>query len=96
MKMNRYQISSPRKAIAFASVALTALTIALAVIVPAKVATDPREVRTLAAITVTSPALREDVRDRVRDRLSIEVVGTRDPELATQVRTVLPKHKQDG
>ncbi len=90
--MNRYQISSPRKAIAFASVALTALTIALAVIVPAKVATDPRDVRTLAAITVTSPALREDV----RDRLSIEVVGTRDPELATQVRTVLPKHKQDG
>ncbi len=90
--MNRYQISSPRKAIAFASVALTAVTIALAVIVPAKVASDPRDVRTLAAITVTSPAPRENVRDRLR----IEVAGTRDPELATQVRTVLPKHKQDG
>jgi hypothetical protein len=92
MKMNRYQISSPRKAIAIAAVALTAMTIGLAVIVPAKIGSDSREVRALAAITVTSPASVEVVRDHLR----IDVVGTRDPELATQVRTVLPKHRQDG
>jgi hypothetical protein len=91
MKMNRYEISSPRKAIAIAAVALTALTIGLAVIVPAKMGSDPREVRAVAGITVTPPAV-----EAVRDHLRIDVVGTRDPELATQVRTVLPKPRQDG
>jgi hypothetical protein len=87
--MNRYQISSPRKAIAIASVALTALTIGLTVIVPAKVPSDPRDVRTMAAITVTAPA--------PADRLRVDVVGTHDPELAaTQVPAILPKHRQDG
>lgn len=90
--MNRYQISSPRKAIAIAAVALTAMTIGLAVIVPAKVRSDPREVRAVAAITATSPAPVEAARDHLR----IDVIGTRDPELATQVRTVLPKRRQDG
>lgn len=91
--MNRYQTSSPRKAFAIASVALTALTIGLAVIVPAKMQADPRDFRTVAAFTVTSPAPVEVMPDRLR----IDVIGSREPEFAVvQVRGPLPKRRQDS
>jgi hypothetical protein len=93
MHMNRYQISSPRKAFALASVALTAITIGLAVIAPAKMQSDGRELRTLAAITVTPHPV-----EVAPERLHIDVVGIREPEFAAvQVRTALPpKRKQNS
>jgi len=93
MKMNRYQISSPRKAFAIASVAMTAITIALAVIVPAKMQSDAGDLQAMASSTLTSPVPVEIVPERLR----VDVVGTRAPEFAAQeVRTVLPKRKQDS
>jgi hypothetical protein len=90
--MNRYQIPGPRKSIAVASIALTALTIALAVVAPAKVASDVQDLRTVAGFTVTSQAA-----EVVRDRIYVDVVGTRPAELtAAQARSVLPKRREDG
>ena len=91
--MNHYQISSPRKAFALVSVALTAITIVLAVIVPARMQGEPRDVRELAALTVTAPAQVEVVRDRIR----VDVMGSREPEFTTvQAPTPLPKRRQDS
>jgi hypothetical protein len=93
MKMNRYQISSPRKAFAVASVALTAITIALAVIAPAKMNSGAQDLRTVAAMTVTSRTPIEAVPARLR----VDVTGIREPEFASvQARTVMPKRKQDS
>jgi hypothetical protein len=91
--MNRYQISSPRKAFAIVSVAMTAITIGLAVIVPAKMQSEAGELRTLATITVTSPSA-----EVAPQRLHVDVVGIREPEFAAvQVRTALPpKRKQNS
>lgn len=91
--MNRYQTSSPRKAFAIASVALTAITIGLAVIVPAKMQADRQDLRTVAAFTVTSPTPVEVLSERLR----VDVVGSREPEFAVvQVRAPLPKRRQDS
>jgi hypothetical protein len=93
MKMNRYQISSPRKAFAIASVAMTAITIGLAIIVPAKMQSDARDLQAMASSTLTSPVPVGVIPERLR----VDVVGTREPEFAAQeIRTVLPKRKQDS
>jgi len=91
--MNRYQISSPRKAFAVASFAMTAITIGLSVVVPAKLRSDTNDVRSLAALTVVAPARV----DAVPGRLHIDVVGVREPEFASvQVPSPLPKRKQES
>jgi hypothetical protein len=83
--MNPYQIPSPRKAFAAAAVAMTAITLALAVLVPARVGSPALEVRTLAPIDV------------VARPSSIDVVGDRDPEVVqVQVHTPVQKPKQES
>ncbi len=83
--MNRYQTPSPRKAFAIASIALTAITVGLAVVVPAKVGSAHQDVRTLAPIEVVArPA-------------PIDVVGTPDAEvISVHVRNPMPKPKQES
>jgi hypothetical protein len=90
--MNRYQTSIPRKAFALAALALTALTVGLTVIVPVKIQSDPRELRTLTAITVTPPAAQV-----LPDRLRVDVTGIREPDFAAvQVRTALPPKRKEN
>jgi hypothetical protein len=93
IEMNDYQISSPRKAFAIASIALTALTIGLAVIVPAKMQPDAGDLRTASAVKpMSSPPV-----EVVRERLRIDVIGSREDAFAVvEVRTPAPKHGQEG
>ena len=53
--MNRYEPSIPRAAFGIVAVAMTAITISLAVVVPAKVVPRDHEVGTLAASKAVSP-----------------------------------------
>jgi hypothetical protein len=73
--MTHYQSSSPRKLFAIGAFALTAVTIGLAVVLPAKMGSGDRDVRALAASTPIVPA------EAATERLRVEVVGVRDPEL---------------
>jgi hypothetical protein len=96
--MNRYQISSPRKLFAIAAVAMTAITIALAVVAPAKMQSDVRELRALTTSKAMTPAPAEVA----ASRLHIDVVGVREPVarepelVSAHVRNPPPKRKQDS
>jgi hypothetical protein len=59
--MNRYEPLIPRVAFGIAAVAMTAITIGLSVVMPAKVDSDSREPRMLEALTVTAPASTGDL-----------------------------------
>jgi hypothetical protein len=59
--MNRYQPLIPRVAFGIAAVAMTAITIGVSVIMPAKMDFDSPEPRMLDALTVTAPASTDDV-----------------------------------
>lgn len=59
--MNRYQPLIPRVAFSIAAVAMTAITIGVSVIMPAKMDSDSREPRLLETLTVTAPASTGDV-----------------------------------
>jgi hypothetical protein len=54
--VNRYQPSSPRVAFGIAAVAMTAITIGVAVVMPASMGSDSREPRVLEALKITAPA----------------------------------------
>jgi hypothetical protein len=59
--MNRYQPLIPRVTFGIAAVAMTAITIGVSVIMPAKMDSDSPEPRVLEALTVTAPASTGDV-----------------------------------
>ena len=91
--MNRYQISSPRKVFAIAAVAMTAITIALSVVMPAKMQSDTRELRALATSKAVTPA----PVGVAASPLQVYVFGVREPELlSTHVRNTPPKRKQES
>jgi hypothetical protein len=91
--MNHYQISSPRKVFAIGAVAMTAITMGLAVVVPAQIQSGDLDPRTVAASKAMTPALVEVVASPLR----VEVVGIREPELiSVQVRNAPPKRKQES
>ena len=54
--MNRYQPLIPRVAFGIAAVAMTAITIGVALVMPAKMDSDSPEPRMLAALKVTASA----------------------------------------
>jgi hypothetical protein len=54
--VNRYQASSPRVTFGIAAIAMTAITIGVSVVMPAKMESDSREPRVLEALKVTAPA----------------------------------------
>lgn len=59
--MNRYEPLISRVAFGIAAVAMTAITIGVSVIMPAKMDSDSPEPRMLEALTVTAPASTGDV-----------------------------------
>jgi hypothetical protein len=73
--MNDYQISSPRKVFAIAAVAMTAITIALSVVGPAKMQSDARDLRGLTTSEAMTPAPAEVA----ASPLQVYVVGVREP-----------------
>jgi hypothetical protein len=77
--MNHYDTPIPRVAFGIAAVAMTALTIAVSVILPATMDSDNRERPTLAASKVTSPPPRSVVTGSV----SIDVVAVPEQGLST-------------
>jgi hypothetical protein len=96
--MNDYQISSPRKLFAIAAVAMTAITIALSVVAPAKMQSDARDLRALTTSKAVTPAPAEVA----ASPLHIDVVGVREPVareselVSAHVRNPPPKRKQDS
>ena len=54
--MNRYEPLIPRVAFGIAAVAMTAITIGVSLVMPAKMDSDSREPRMLAALKVTASA----------------------------------------
>jgi hypothetical protein len=53
--VNRYEPSTPRVAFGIAAVAMTAITIGVAVVIPASMDSDSSEPRVLEALKVTAP-----------------------------------------
>jgi hypothetical protein len=101
--MNDYQISSPRKVFAIAAVAMTAITIALSVVGPAKMGSDTRDLRALTTSKAVTPAPAEVA----ASPLQVYVVGVREPVVqeplvrepelvSAHVRNPPPKRKQDS
>jgi hypothetical protein len=76
--MNCYETSIPRVRFAIAAVAMTAITIGVSVVMPAKMDSDSREPRVLAASKVTTPASPSVVTGSA----SIYVVALREPGLS--------------
>jgi hypothetical protein len=76
--VNRYEPSSPRVAFGIAAVAMTAITIGVSVVMPAKLDSDSREPRVLAALKVTGPASA----NIVTGAESIEVVAVHESGLS--------------
>ena len=77
--MNQYEPSVPRIAFGIAAVAMTAITIGMSVIMPAKMDSDSREPHMLAASNVTTPAST----DVAAGSASINVAAVHEPGLST-------------
>lgn len=88
-----YETSSRRAVLGTAAVALTAITLALSLLVPAKMTSAGREVPA-SALSKSAPPATADV---VSGPLHIDVIGVREPSFASaQVRNVHAKRKQQG
>ena len=91
--MIRYQPLIPRVAFGIAAVAMTAITIGVSVIMPAKMDSDSREPRVLAALKVTAPAST----GVVAGAESIAVVAVHEAGLSTVPCTSSkPSHTPEG
>jgi hypothetical protein len=84
--MNRYETSIPRTAFGLAAIALSALTLGLAVVLPATQTAERQEARGLAAPHVDRPAVREVAIDPAR----IDVVLDCEQKMAFERAQHLP------
>jgi len=90
--MNRYEPSIPRVAFGVAAIAMTAITLGMALVLPASMEPGDQEAGRLAA----SGAVSQPPTAVVINPARINVVGVRERELVSaQVRDVDPKCKQD-
>ena len=90
--MNAYQTSTPRAALTIAAIALTALTIGVSVVAPAKMDSGSRELSLAARESVAPMPTRV-----VIEPAGIEVVTAREPAfISVHVRSVQPKSKQQS
>jgi hypothetical protein len=93
MTMNRYQTSIPRVAFGIAAVAMTAITIGVSVVMPARMGSDSPEPRMLEALTVTAPTSTGDVTGSE----SIDVVAVHEAGLSAVPCTLShPDRKPEG
>ncbi len=91
--MNRYETSIQRVAFGIAAVAMTGITIGVLVVIPAKMDSDSREPRMLAASNVATPA----TTGVVTGSATIDVVAVRDPGLsAVACSSLHPNRKPEG
>ena len=81
--MNRYQNSTPRAAFGIAAAALTAMTIGLAVVLPAKLDAGRAADRPLTSVHARTPAVTGASAEAFIFPARIDVQGFRDPELAS-------------
>ena len=77
--MNQYEPSAPRVALGVAAVVMTAITIGMSVIMPAKMDSNSREPHMLAASKVTTPVST----DVAAGSASINVAAVHEPRLST-------------
>ena len=90
--MNRYSIAIPRAALGLFALAMTALTLAVGVVMPATLGSLSDDSRVLA-VTEGVAARAEAGANRLR----IDVVGEREQATAyAPVRQALPKNKQQS
>ncbi len=90
--MNHYETFIPRLAFGIAAVAMTGITIGVLVVIPAKMDSDRREPRMLAASNVAAPA----TTGAVTASAIIDVVAVRDPGLsAVPCRSSHPNRKPE-
>ena len=90
--MNRYETAVPRVALGIAAVAMTAITIAIAVVMPAKMDSGGSEPRVLAALKVTTPASTSPA-----TVTSVDVVAAREPGSSTVVcNPAKPNHGSES
>jgi hypothetical protein len=97
--MNYYEPSLPRVALGIAAVAMTVITIAASVILPAQMDSGSREPRTLAASNATSPASMGlatvtsiyvvSAREPTPSTVSVRI-GEAEPQPGRQGKTTLP------
>jgi hypothetical protein len=80
--MNRYQPSTPRTAAAAAAAAFTALTLGLAVVLPASLGSGNEAGRPQAAVGAAAPALAAASTEVSIIPARIHVQGVREPDLA--------------
>ena len=91
--MNRYEPLIPRVPFGIAAVAMTAITIGVSVIMPAKMDSDSPEPRMLAALKVTAPASTGDVAGSE----SIDIVAVHEEGLsAVPCALSNPNRKPEG
>ena len=91
--MNRYQPKTPRAAFGVAAVAMTALTLALAIVAPAKLAPVSQDAAMLAAAGSGAPAAVEVLIVPAR----IQVIGVRESTVAADVPAAArAKGRQQG
>jgi hypothetical protein len=76
--MSRYENLASRAAFGAAAVAMTALTLAIAVVMPATLASGSQAARTLAAAKIDAPVGTANAADPMR----LDVLGTRAPQAA--------------
>ena len=81
--MNRYEPGTPRTALGLAAIALTALTVGLLVVVPAKMDVSP-DALTLARLKAAPPI------EVAITPARIEVIGVRDRAVATAEDGAMP------
>ena len=90
--MNDYQPSTPRVALGIAAVAITVITIAVSVILPAQMDSGSREPRMLAASKVTAPAFKG-----LATVTRIDVVAAREPGSSTAAcDPAKPNHRSES
>ncbi len=88
-----YETSIPRATLGIIAVAMTAMTIGLSIILPAKTDSAGRDVGLQTASHAVAPASAEPVGSPLR----VDVVGVRDPSLVSVRATAVPgKRKQQS
>ena len=90
--MNSYQPKAPRAAFGIAAVVMTAFTLGLAVVVPAKLAPEGHEAAMQLAARTKAPAATEVLIVPAR----IDVIGVRESTVAADVPAAVPAKRKQG